>query len=136
MDPGLRALVWTPLVATLAWYLTALLRLAILNRELRWLQDVVTLGIGAATFGLAISFLVTLFVVAPLHVSLRPVDRVRPGVALVAGAAAGAGVSLAIAWIGGDRSMLPLWQGVLVGLLSAAFWRWRVCREPGARATA
>ncbi len=128
---GFRALAWTPLVATLAWYSTSLGRLAWANGELRWRQDVLGFGLGALTVGLFVSLAVTVSAVAPLWVFLPCEVRSRSWVLFAAGAAVGALVSGILGWVGGDFSLLPIWQGISVGVLTAGFFRWQISRGGG-----
>lgn len=124
LEPGLKALVWTPFVATGVWYLLTLARLWIMNGCLRLGPDVMAFGCGALILGLPLAALVTLFVAAPLYRVLDNMDRLGPLVAAGAGGAIGAAVSVTLGLITGDPTMLPVWQAAVIGCVSAGVW-WR-----------
>lgn len=124
LEPGLKALVWTPFVATGVWYLLSLGRLWAMNGRLRLGPDVMAFGCGALILGLPLAALVTLFVAAPLYRVLDKTNRLGPLLAVGAGGVIGVVVSVTLGRITDDPTMLPAWQAAVIGCVSAGVW-WR-----------
>lgn len=125
--PGeLKAFTVTPFVAAGLWYVYTLGEILIRNGHLAWGRDVITLLIGACTYGLFVAFGITYLVAVPCFQLVRNLFELNGLIVRSAGAAIGASTGAALGYL--TLQPGPIGSGI-IGWATAATW-WKIASEP------
>ena len=110
-----------PFVAAGSWYVLKLVELAVVNGRLRLTTDVLAIGIGTLVLGAPVALVLTVVLALPAYLTVRRLNSVGLLSACVGGLLVG-GAASAVARALDDPSLMPVWLGLAVGLVSGFSW--------------